>query len=197
MLLACGLTGSVPDRGRAGSLYRLVVESPDPWQDVGVPHSAPIVLTRPLSRRRFIAVTAGATALAATVGGCSTPLSLGGPDPLVEIADAARRDAVQFAAADASHGDRIQILHTLAEVRRDHAERLQEMIEQPSPDVTSSAIEAEEAPPVCPPLDEVRTRLRADASRATEVAVDAEGTRAELTASVAAACISAVEVVLA
>ena len=71
------------------------------------------------------------------------------------------------------------------------------MAEQPSPDVTSSAIEAEETPPVCPPLDEVRSRLRGDASRATEVAVDTDGTRAELAASVAAACISAVEVVLA
>ena len=197
MLLACGLTGSVPDRGRAGSLYRLVVESPAPWQDVGVPHSAPINLTRPFSRRRFIAVTAGATALSASVGGCSTPSSLGGPDPLQEIADAAHRDAVQFAAADASHGDRVQILHKLAEVRRVHAERLLQMREQPSPDVTPSAPGAEQAPPVCPPLDEVRSRLRGDASRATEVAVADEGPRAALTASVAAACVAAVEVVLA
>lgn len=197
MLLACGLAESVPGRGRAESLYRLVGDSPAPWQDVGVPHSAPDVLTRSLSRRRFVAVTAGATALAATAGGCSLPATIGEPDPLTELAEAAHRDSLQFAAADVSHGDRVQALHRLAEVRRVHAERLDQSVEPLAADVTSSSGEAPEAQIVCPPLAEVLSRLRSDAIRAAKVAVDVEGTRAELAASVSAACIAAVEVVLA
>lgn len=197
MLLACGLAESVPGRGRAGSLYRLVVDSPAPWQDVGVPHSAPVVLTRPLSRRRFVAVTAGVTAVAATAGSCSLPATIGDPDPLTELAEAAHRDTVQFAAADASHGDQVRALHRLAEVRRVHADRL-DLLATPLPgELTPSTEESVDAQIICPPLAEVLSRLRGDASRAAEVAVVVEGPRAELAASVSAACTAAVEVVLA
>lgn len=180
-----------PDRGRAGPLYRLAPRDPDPWQDVGVPHYPPLVLTR----RRFAAVAIGAAglALAAACGSAAEDT----PDPILELIDAAERDARELAAADASHGERVSGLRRIAEARRVHAERLGELVVDPRTPDEATDSPGSQPDAVCPPVDEVRRRLRADAERAGEVAVNSEGSRAEVTAAVAAACTAAVEVVLA
>jgi hypothetical protein len=51
--------------------------------------------------------------------------------------------------------------------------------------------------PVCPPAEEVRSRLRADAADAAGAAAATEGARAEIAGAVSAACTAAVEVELA
>lgn len=181
-----------PDRGQAGLLYRLDTRDPAPWQDVGVPHSPTVVLTR----RRFIAVAAGATGLALTAA-CGTGPAVGDPDPILELLGAAERDARELAAADASHGDRAGALRRIADARRIHAERLGELIGEPQAAEEMSDSPAPDSAAVCPPVDEVRRRLRADAKHAGEIAVSSEGARAEIAAAVAAACTAAVEVVLA
>lgn len=130
---------------------------------------------------------------------CSVPGTEQAPDAVVELIRAAERDALEFGAADASHGPYLDVLRRLAEVRRIHAERLSELIGQPEDTAgTDTAEPASDAgtPVTCPPVEEVRSRLRSDASRAADVAVGSEGVRAELTGSVSAACTAAVEVLL-
>lgn len=163
-----------------------------------MPSSAPIAPGRLLSRRRFVGVTVGATGLLAA-GGCALPSSVVEPDPLLELAESARRDAEQFSAADALHGDHVRALHRLAAVRRTHADRLDELTGGLLTAVTSTPGPERDpgTPAVCPPIDEVRSRLRDDAVRAADVVVDLEDTRAEVVAAVSAACTAAVEVVLA
>ncbi|GAA1052954.1 MAG: hypothetical protein Q7T31_07375 [Dietzia sp.] len=156
----------------------------------------PVSSTTPVSRRRFVAVTAVATGVAAA-GGCALPLVDDEPDPLVPLAAAAARDAREFAAADASHGDDVARLHRMADARRTHAERLSAEIGPTDAGETPSDGAAAGPPAICPPIGEVRTRLRDDARRAGEVAVAARGERAALAAAVSAACTTAVEVVLA
>ena len=190
MLLECGLTDSVPGRGRAASLYRLAAGISDPWQDVGVPHSAPVLL----SRRHFVTVAAGVAGLAVT-GGCALPVVNDRPDPLLGLLEAAERDARELAAADASHGERVGALRRIADARSRHAERLAELVERPVDDDRPTP--APTSPPVCPPVDEVRSRLRADAADAADAAVAAEGTRAEIAGVVSATCTAAVDVELA
>ena len=152
----------------------------------------------PLSRRRLLAVGAGTAGLA-LVGGCALPADDRGPDPLLELLEAAARDAREFAVADVSHGDHVTALRALAETRRLHAERLGDLGEQLSPRVDAGATgSAAPAPdPVCPPVELVRDRLRADARAAAEVAAGSDGRRAEVVAAVSAACAAAAEVVLA
>ncbi len=164
--------------------------------------STPVPVSgRRLSRRRFVAASAAATGLVA-IGGCALPSPAPEVDPLIPVAEAARRDAREFAAADASHGADVSRLRQLAEVRRVHADRLDGEIARSAGSDASIAsgddppFEADTAP-VCPPLGEVRSRLRTDGRVAADVAVAASGYRAELTAAIAAACVSAVEVVLA
>ncbi|MDX2355603.1 twin-arginine translocation signal domain-containing protein [Dietzia sp. PP-33] len=163
-------------------------------------HSSPAA---PVSRRRFVAVSAVVTGLAA-VGGCALPVVDDAPDPLVQLAEAADRDARELAAADVSHGDDVARLRRIAEARRTHFERLSAEIgrqtttgEAPPDDVATEDGVATDRPVTCPPVEEVRARLREDARRAAEVAVDSRGSRAEVTAAVSAACTAAVEVVLA
>lgn len=192
MLLALLLVGADPGRGRAGSLYRLRAGSSDPWQDVGVPIAYPV----PVSRRRFVAVTAGATGLL-FAGGCSLSPIDDEPDPLRLLAEAADRDARQLVAADASHGDDVARLRRIGEARRVHADRLAAEITRLAPDESPSDGVEPGPPATCPPIGEVRARLREDAKRAAEVAVDSRGYRAELAAAVSAACTTAVEVTLA
>lgn len=190
----CGLLRALPDHGRAGSLYRLCPRVPAPWQDVGVPSPAPTALPR----RTFLAVSTGAVGLVVT-SACSVPDTHKAPDAVLELIRAAERDALEFGAADASHGTYVDTLRRLADIRRIHAERLSELIEQPAGTAeTGAAVPTSDAgPPVtCPPVDEVRTRLRTDASHAGEVAVGSVGVRAELTGSVSAACTAALEVLL-
>lgn len=150
----------------------------------------------PLSRRRFVAAAAGLTALAAA-GGCALPEPTREPDRLLPLHEAAERDALELGAADASHGGDVARLHRIARVRRVHADRLGEEIARLSPPETSAQDEILRPAPVCPPLAEVRDRMRTDARRAADVAVGAEGYRAELAAAIAAACTAAVEVTLA
>lgn len=153
--------------------------------------------TVPVSRRRFVAVTAVATGLV-VAGGCAVPLVDDEPDPLLELAEGADRDARELAAANASHGDDVARLHRIADARRTHAEQLSaEIGPTDSTEAPSNGAEADPPPAICPPIGEVRTRLRDDARRAGEVAVASRGSRAELAAAVSAACATAVEVVLA
>lgn len=193
MLLMCGLSRAVPDRGRAESLYRLHPGGPASWQDVWVLSSDPLHLTR----RRFLALSSGLAGLAVATG-CGVPAIEDTPDPVLELIRAAERDARDFAAADASHGAHRDAILRIADVRRVHAERLAELVEPSAePDVPESTPAAEtEADLACPPVDEVRSRLRADAGGAAEVAAASEGIRAELTGAVSAACTAAVEVLL-
>ena len=155
-----------------------------------MPQSAPVVL----SRRRFVGAAVGVTGLA-VANGCALPAVVERPDPLIPLIDAAARDARELAAADATHGDRVGALRRIADARRVHADALAELAdtadegeEQP---VTSTP------PPVCPPVDEVRARLRADAALAADVAAETDGDRAEIAGAVSAACTAAAEVVLA
>lgn len=192
--------GGGPGRGRAESLYRLRPGTPSPWQDVGVPTPTPAPVTGPhLSRRRFVAASAGLVGMAAA-GGCALREPTREPDPLLALAAAAGRDALELGAADASHGPDAPRLVRIGLVRRVHADRLNQEIRRlnpPEPSGTSTTGENLRPAPVCPPLAEVRQRLRADARRAAELATASEGYRAELCAAVAAACTAAVEVVLA
>jgi hypothetical protein len=115
---------------------------------------------------------------------------------VLELVLAAERDAREFAAADASHGKYVDALNRLAEVREIHARRLEELLVRPRDAEPSPPVAAPEEPVTCPPVDEVRTRMRSDAAQATSVALDAEGIRAELAGAVSAACVAAVEVLL-
>lgn len=155
-----------------------------------MPHSAPVVL----SRRRFVGAAVCVTGFA-VAGGCALPAVVDRPDPLIPLIDAATRDARELAAADATHGDRVGALRRIADARRMHADALAGL--------TDTADEGEEQPatpappPVCPPVDEVRARLRADAALAADVAAEIDGARAEIAGAVSAACTAAAEVVLA
>lgn len=148
-----------------------------------------------LSRRRFLAVSSGVVGLAVATG-CAVPTADDSPDPILELIRAAERDAREFAAADASHGKYADALRRLAEVRRIHAERLGELVDDPAASGTAATTPPPGAAASCPPIAEVRTRLRGDADQAAGVAVAADGARAELTGSVSAACTAAVEVEL-
>lgn len=148
----------------------------------------------PLTRRRFLAVSSSAGLLMAT--GCALQKPEGTPDPVVELLLAAQRDAREFAAADSSHGQYVHALKRISEVRGVHAQRLEELVRTPSATESDVPDPASEAPVVCPPVDEIRARLRSDADQARAVAVNSQGIRAELTGSVSAACVSAVEVLL-
>ena len=149
-----------------------------------------------VTRRRLLVATAGLAGLTA-VGGCALPEPEREPDVLLPLAAAADRDALELAAADATHGSDVPRLHRIAEVRRIHAARLTEEIRRMDPPGDDHGEENLREAPVCPPLADVRERLRSDARRAGEVAVAAQGYRAELAAAVAAACTAAAEVVLA
>lgn len=157
-----------------------------------MPHSAPVVL----SRRRFVGAAIGVTGFA-VAGGCALPAVVDRPDPLIPLIDAAVRDARELAAADAIHGDRVGALRRIADARRMHADALAGLTD------TADEGEGEEEPatlpppPVCPPVDEVRARLRADAALAADVAAESDGDRAEIAGAVSAACTAAAEVVLA
>lgn len=210
----CGEWVPEPGRGRAESLYRLLCFLPAPWQDVGVPLSAPVHL----SRRRFVATAAGLAGFT-VAGGCAVPSPDREPDPLISLAENAARDAREFAVANESHGSSAGALRRLADVRQVHAERLTDEVERAAngdlfgsaesdgaggaPRVGSgeSTVPVSEssanAAAVCPPVDQVRTRLHADAQSAAEVAVSAVGYRAELAAAVSASCTAALEVELA
>lgn len=158
----------------------------------------PVHSPTPLSRRRFVAVTAGLAGLFVT-GGCTLPEATPEDDPLERLARAAARDARELAAADASHGSDAARLRRVGGVRGTHSDRLAAEVDRrntnpaggpgPGPD--------DDATPICPPIDEVRTRLRNDAADAAEVAAESEGYRAELATAVSAACTAALEVVLA
>ncbi|MBS7547516.1 hypothetical protein [Dietzia massiliensis] len=157
-----------------------------------MPHSAPVVL----SRRRFVGAAVCVTGFA-VAGGCALPAVVDRPDPLIPLIDAATRDARELAAADATHGDRVGALRRIADARRMHADALAGLTD------TADEGEGEEQPatpappPVCPPVDEVRARLRADAALAADVAAEIDGARAEIAGAVSAACTAAAEVVLA
>lgn len=170
----------------------------------------PVDSPTPLSRRRFVAVTAGLVGLLAA-GACAVPEPDREDDPLHRLAHSAARDARELAAADASHGDDAARLRRVGEVRRVHAERLGAEVDRQAagPTVAVDELIGSEPTPttavaddrggtvVCPPIDEVRARLRDDATAAAEVAAESEGYRAELAAAVSAACTAALEVVLA
>lgn len=158
-----------------------------------MPFSSPVTL----SRRRFLAASAGVMG-AVAVTGCTGEEGDGVSDPVVELIRAAERDAREFAAADTSHGKYVDALRRIADVRRIHAERLAELVETP-PESTAAITTTAEPDSVvtCPPVGDVRARLRTDSGHASEVALESEGIRAELTGSVSAACITAVEVLLA
>ncbi|MGN0102187.1 MAG: hypothetical protein ACI39C_14715 [Dietzia sp.] len=155
-----------------------------------MPHPAPVVV----SRRTFVTAAAGLTGLAA-VGGCALPAVVDRPDPLVPVLDAALRDSRELAAADATHGDRVGALRRIAEARRVHAVSLGELTDLP--DSGQTPPDAAQVTPICPPVDEVRERLRADAALAAVVAAEVDGARAEIAGAVSAACTAAAEVVLA
>lgn len=161
-----------------------------------MPFSSPVTL----SRRRFLAASAGVMG-AVAVTGCTGEEGDGVSDPVVELIRAAERDAREFAAADTSHGKYVDALRRIADVRRIHAERLAELVElvETPPESTAATTTTAEPDSVvtCPPVGDVRARLRTDSGHASEVALESEGIRAELTGSVSAACITAVEVLLA
>lgn len=162
-----------------------------------MPVPSPATSTGPsLTRRRFVAASAGLAGLAAA-GGCALPEPTREPDPFGALAEAAARDARELGAADASHGSDAARLRRIADVRRVHADHLTAEVLRLDPEGSATGDEPPPATAVCPPIGEVRERLRADARRAAEQAAASEGYRAELAAAVSAACTAAVEVVLA
>ena len=158
-----------------------------------MPHSSPAVL----SRRRFVAAATGVAGIvgSAAVGGCALPTETDRPDPLLDLLRAAERDARELAAADVSHGDRAGALRRVGDVRRIHAERLAEIVVRPAGEAQGTPTQA--SPPVCPPVGEVRSRLRSDAAAAAAAATEAEASRAEIAGAISAACTAAVDVELA
>lgn len=156
-----------------------------------MPSSSPPLM----SRRRFLGVTVGTAGLLAAPG-CALPEPDGAPDPVLNLVLAAERDAREFAAADRTQGDLVGALHRLADVRRIQAGQLEAALTSPRETPTPAPTTGPPEPVRCPPVDEVRTRLRADIAAATEVALAESGIRAELTGAVAAACTAAVEVLL-
>lgn len=156
-----------------------------------MPSSSPTLM----SRRRFLGVTAGAAGLLAAPG-CALPEPDDTPDPVLDLVLSAERDAREFAAADSAHGDHVGALHRLADVRRIQAGQLEAALTSPRQTPTPAPSADSPEPVRCPPVDEVRTRLRADIATATEVALAESGIRAELAGAVAASCTAAVEVLL-
>ncbi|MDV8000428.1 hypothetical protein [Rhodococcus sp. IEGM 1408] len=156
----------------------------------------PSTSSPPVSRRRFVASTVGVAGLV-VAGGCALPTVDDEPDPLLRLAAAAERDALELGAADASHGEDAARLRRVADARRVHAEQLSAEIRRLAPEAAPTNGVEPTPPAVCPPIGEVRIRLRDDAKRAAEVAVASRGHRAALASSVSAACTAAVEVALA
>ena len=158
-----------------------------------MPSSSPTLMTR----RQFLGVTAGAAGLLAAPG-CALPEPDDTPDPVLDLVLSAERDAREFASADRTHGDHVGALHRLADVRRIQAGQLEAALTSPrqTPTPTPAPSAGSPEPVRCPPVDEVRTRLRADIATATEVALAESGIRAELAGAVAASCTAAVEVLL-
>lgn len=154
------------------------------------PHAAPA-----LTRRAFGALAAG-TAGVALVGGCGPDETRTEADPLRSLAESARRDAAEFSAADASAGSAAPALRSLGGIRRQHAERLGEEIARLDPEGARAASPTAPAA-TCPPVADVRTRLRDEARAARDAAASATGYRAALAASISACCLAAAEVVLA
>lgn len=144
-----------------------------------------------LSRRRFLTVSTGTVGLVLAAG-CAAPSPDDAPDPVLELIRAAERDARQFAAADGGHGGYSEAIRRIGQARRIHAERLNGLLGSGASGTSTPATE----PAVCPPVEEVRARLRADADRAGAVALESDGVRAELTGSVSAACAAAEQVLL-
>ena len=148
-----------------------------------------------LSRRRFLAASTGMVGLA-VVTSCGVPTDEDTPDPVLDLIRAAERDAREFGAADASHGTYRDAIRRIADVRELVERPVEAGAQEPTATTAATAETESETNPVCPPVDEVRSRLLADAGGAAEVAVTSEGVRAELTGAVSAACTAAAEVLL-
>lgn len=156
-----------------------------------MPDSAPLIP----SRRRFItAIGAIGVVGLAVAGGCAVPTIVERAEPLAPLRDAAQRDALELAAADSSHGEYADALRRLADIRRVHADRLGALVDGARTDEPTST--GPGPAPTCPPIDEVRARLRDDAATAAEAAGLTDGPEAELAGAVSAACTAAAAVML-
>jgi len=167
--------------------------------------------SRGLDRRGFGAVVLAAVGTglgATTLTSCASGGDEDAPDALLPLAEAAARDAAELAAAgDGRPREEAARLQRVAGARRVHAETLRAEIARLAPSSSGSPATGTPAPAgaggtpaagavTCPPLAEVRDRLRRDAELARGVATRATGYRSSLAASVSAACTSAAEVVL-
>jgi hypothetical protein len=147
-----------------------------------------------IPRRQVMQIpVVGAVAFAAgcTLGEETPPA----PDPLIELARQARFDAAQATSTVMLHPDRNTSLQLVASQRSAHADALEAEVRRLAGIVTATPTTDSHTYDVG--LGEVRGSLTASARAALVQARKESGYRAGLLASISAACIVAVEVLLA
>ncbi|GGM38518.1 hypothetical protein GCM10012275_06850 [Longimycelium tulufanense] len=153
----------------------------------------------PLSRRRFLALTAGLAAAAPLAAACTSASESAGPDPLVALATRARADADLARAVANTHPDLAAAAGVVAADRTAHAEALEREVRRvqpegaPAPSGTASAAPGAPASPTAAETGLVEA-LRAAEKEAKDVVVAVPRYRAGLVGSVAASCASLREV---
>lgn len=143
----------------------------------------------PLSRRRLLAtmVLVPPALAACSVGGAARP---DGPDPLVALAAAARRDAALAAAAIGATPALTEQVEPLRAARSEHATALEAAIAGLDPDrPTVAPSSPPPGPAPAPPtLAQLRDAVQASAADAAAAVLELPVDRVGLVASVAACC---------
>jgi hypothetical protein len=150
--------------------------------------------SRAPSRRAVLGL---ALAAPAVLAGCTaTPAAPPAPDPLAELASAARSDASFARAVAASVPDLAAAAEVVAAARAEHAEVLQREVDRERPPRTSPASSSAAPPEVDPASARGRLvdGLRAAERRIGELIGSVPRYRAGLLGSVAAGCASLREV---
>jgi hypothetical protein len=191
------------------------VQSTGAWHYVEVPESsggARAPLSTPLLRQhraglpyfsrraviRAAALAAGAAAVGAPLAACSGEEPA--PDPLLAHAQAARADAEAAMAAIAVAPRQSEQLRLAAAQRTEHADALEAEINRaagvtPEPSEEPAAIDPAGA--AGPSVEDVRVRIADAGTTGGNLAMQLDGYRAGLLASISASCRTLVEVVLA
>jgi hypothetical protein len=136
-----------------------------------------------LSRRRVLAAIALAPV---AVAGCSLDRAPDGPDPLIELAAAARADAALAAAVVAADPGLAERVDPLAAARAEHAAALDAEIARLAGDAVPAAAAA--APPTATGLADLRAAITASGVAAATAALALPTERVGLVASISACC---------
>jgi hypothetical protein len=143
-----------------------------------------------VSRRRLIA---GLLLVPPALAGCSLGSSTtdAAPDPLIELADAARADAALAAAAVAADPELAERVTPLRTARTEHATALDAEVARLDParaTATATAAPALPAPAGTVTLNALRDAVKASGQAAATAALTLPAARVGLVASVAACC---------